>query len=91
MVMKQMQLHSQTSQYGTLSRGGRLLPEETKARLRDVLAEIRSGGFAKEWTEERQQGYPNFKRLREAAQEHEINRAEVLSREMVDRAGIDEE
>lgn len=90
-IVNQMQLHSQTSQYGTLSRGPRLLPEETKQKLREVLDEIRSGGFAKEWTEERQQGYPRFKRLHEEAQEHEINRAEILSREMVDRAGIDEE
>ncbi len=89
-IVNQMQLHSQTSQYGTLSRGPRLLPEETKQKLQEVLAEIRSGDFAKEWTEERQQGYPNFKRLRKEAQEHEINRAEILSREMVDRAGIGE-
>ncbi len=90
-VINQMRLHSQTSQYGTLSRGERMLPEETRARLREALRTIRSGSFAQEWTQEQQRGYPLFEQLRRTASAHSINAAEVLGREMLQRAGLDDE
>ncbi|MFQ5789792.1 MAG: ketol-acid reductoisomerase [Acidobacteriota bacterium] len=90
-IIDQMGLHSQTSQYGTLSRGPRMLPDAVKERMRGVLEEIRSDSFAKEWTEEQKQGYPAFERLRDQARGHAINRAEGLIREMMKRAGLDEE
>jgi ketol-acid reductoisomerase len=87
-VINQMRLHSHTSQYGTLSRGPRMLPDETRERLRAALDEIRSGRFAAEWTREQEQGYPRFNELRHAADTHDINRAERLGREMLQRAGL---
>lgn len=90
-VIRQMRLHSQTSQYGTLSRGGRMLGEDGREKLRQALAEIRSGRFAEEWTREQEDGYPAFQRLRREAAEHEINRAERLGREMLERAALDDE
>jgi ketol-acid reductoisomerase len=90
-VINQLRLHSQTSQYGTLSRGPRMLPDETRDRLRAALDEIRSGRFATEWTHEQEQGYPRFAELRRSAQAHDINRAEVLGREMLQRAGLDDD
>ena len=56
-LFRQMRLHSQTSQYGTLSRSSRMLPEEAKARFREALEEIRSGRFQREWTKEQEGGY----------------------------------
>jgi ketol-acid reductoisomerase len=90
-IIEQMRLHSHTSQYGTLSRGPRMLPEEARNRLRNALQEIRSGSFAKEWTREQEKGYPNFGRLRREAAEHAINAAEALAREMLKRSGLDED
>jgi ketol-acid reductoisomerase len=90
-VIAQMRLHSQTSQYGTLSRGARMLGEEGREKLRQALAEIRSGRFAEEWSKEQADGYPLFSRLRQAAQEHDINRAEALGREMVTTGGLRDE
>jgi ketol-acid reductoisomerase len=87
-LIEQMRLHSQTSQYGTLSRGPRMLPEEARERLRDALREIRSGSFATEWSAEQAGGYRRFDALREAARAHEINRAEVLGRELLQRSGV---
>lgn len=87
-IIKQMRLHSQTSQYGTLSRGPRMLPEATRERLREALREIRSGRFAEEWTKEQADGYPTFRALREAAERHGINHAESLAQEMLRRAGV---
>jgi ketol-acid reductoisomerase len=87
-IVNQMRFHSQTSQYGTLSRAPRMLPDDVKVRLREALEEIRSGRFAAEWAQEQAAGYPNFQRLREAAEAHEINRAEKFSRNMLERAGM---
>ena len=87
-VVKQMRLHSQTSQYGTLSRGAAMLPDEARQRLRAALDGIRSGRFAREWSEEQARGYPGFGELRRAAEAHDINRAEVLGREMLARARV---
>ena len=76
----QMHLHSRTSQYGTLSRGPRVLPESMKRTFRRVLEEIRSGRFAREWRREQEAGYPNFRRLWEEAQAHPMNAAEEPGR-----------
>jgi ketol-acid reductoisomerase len=87
-VIEQMRLHSQTSQYGTLSRGPRMLPDETRERLREALREIRSGAFAAEWRAEQEGGYQRFEALRRAARAHGINQAEVLGRKLLARSGV---
>ncbi|MEE9301569.1 MAG: ketol-acid reductoisomerase [Alphaproteobacteria bacterium] len=84
----QMRLHSQTSQYGTLSRAERMLPDEDRARFREALEDIRSGRFAKEWTAEQESGYPKFKELRARATEHSLNEAEQLALEAMKRSGL---
>ena len=88
-LFRQMRLHSQTSQYGTLSRGPRMLPDEAKARFRQALEEIRSGAFAREWTEEQERWYPAFEELRKRASEHSLNEAEALALEIMKRTGIE--
>ena len=88
-LFRQMRLHSQTSQYGTLSRAKRMLPDEAKAGFRQALEEIRSGAFAREWTEEQERGYPVFEDLRKRASEHPVNEAEALALEIMKRTGIE--
>jgi ketol-acid reductoisomerase len=88
-LFRQMRLHSQTSQYGTLSRAARMLPEETRERFRNALGEIRSGAFAREWTAEQEKGYPEFEGLRRDAAEHPLNRAEELALAIRKRTGIE--
>lgn len=61
---RQMSLHSQTSQYGTLSRADRFADLDVGARMRAVIGEIRGGSFAKEWAAERAAGYPRLAELR---------------------------
>jgi ketol-acid reductoisomerase len=63
---KQWQLHSPTSQYGTMSRAERFADLDTPERMRAALDEIASGVFAKEWAAERAAGYPRFRALKEA-------------------------
>jgi len=52
-MLKQMDFHSRTSQYGSMTRGARFLALDgpIKEKMGDVLEEIRSGAFAKEWSD----------------------------------------
>ncbi len=54
---------SNTAEYGDLTRGPRIITEQTKAEMKKILAEITSGQFAKEWVAEYQSGMKNFNAL----------------------------
>ena len=55
---------SNTAEYGDLTRGKRVINEETKAAMKEILEEIQSGKFAREWIAENKAGGENFDRLR---------------------------
>ena len=57
---------SNTAEYGDLTRGSRIIPEQTKAEMKKILAEIKSGEFAKEWVNEYQGGLKKFNQLYKA-------------------------
>jgi len=81
---KQMRLHSQTSQYGTLSRA-RAVPfaKQMRAFMKSALARIRDGRFDREWRREQAAGYPVFKKLRAEADAHPLNQAEAEMRRLM--------
>jgi len=54
---------SNTAEYGDLSRGPRIVTDQTKAEMKKILGEITSGAFAKEWVEEYKGGLKNFNAL----------------------------
>jgi ketol-acid reductoisomerase len=54
---------SGTALYGGLTRGKRLVTDETRRTLDEMLAEIRSGAFAEEWRAEHAAGRPELERL----------------------------
>jgi len=56
---------SNTAEYGDLTRGPRIITQQTKAEMKKILSEITSGQFAKEWVAEYQGGMKNFKSLYE--------------------------
>ncbi len=56
---------SNTAEYGDLSRGPRIITDQTKAEMKKILDEITSGQFAKEWVGEFQNGMKNFNALYE--------------------------
>ncbi len=63
---------SNTAEYGDITRGPRLITDETKAEMRKILAEIQTGKFAREFIGEHQAGMPTLKASRRLAAEHEI-------------------
>ena len=66
---------SNTAEYGDLTRGSRLITDETRRTMREILAEIRSGAFAKEWIAEYRSGGAKFRALHEADVDTEFERA----------------
>jgi len=63
---------SDTAEYGDLTRGGRIVTDETREAMDKLLVDIQSGSFAKEWVSEADAGAPNFQRLRSDAAAHPI-------------------
>jgi len=57
---------SDTAEYGDLTRGPRIVNDETKKEMKNILKEVQSGKFAKEWIEENKKGRPNFNKLSKA-------------------------
>ncbi len=63
---------SNTAEYGDLTRGPRIINEQTKAEMKKILDEICSGQFAKEWINEVHTGKKNFNALYEMDHDHKI-------------------
>ena len=63
---------SDTAEYGDLTRGPRIVNAETKAEMKRILEEIRSGKFAEEWIAENRNGRPNYTSLKEAGSQHQV-------------------
>jgi ketol-acid reductoisomerase len=70
---------SNTAEYGDMTRGNRIIGEETRAAMKQVLKEIQSGDFAREWIAENRAGQENFKRMREEQAGHQV---EVVGKEL---------
>ncbi len=63
---------SNTAEYGDLTRGPRVVGDETKAEMKRILSQIQDGTFAREWIEENKQGGKKFAALREAERKHPV-------------------
>jgi ketol-acid reductoisomerase len=63
---------SNTAEYGDLTRGRRIITEDTRKEMRKILAEIQNGEFAKEWLSENQVGRPQFNALERRDAEHKV-------------------
>ena len=63
---------SNTAQYGDLTRGPRVIGEESYIAMEEILAEIQSGKFAREWMLENMANRPVFNALTKADEEHLI-------------------
>jgi len=63
---------SNTAEYGDYASGPRIVDASVKARMKDVLDDIQSGRFVKDWMTECSAGQPSFKAMRRRAAEHQI-------------------
>ena len=74
---------SNTAEYGDLTRGPRIINEDTRQEMRQILDEIVSGEFAREWILENQAGRPVFNALQKADHEHLIEKTGAKLRKMM--------
>src|SRR5690349_6500833 len=63
---------SNTAEYGDLTRGKRVISDETRKAMKQILADIQSGDFAREWIAENRAGQENFKRMREEQADSQV-------------------
>jgi ketol-acid reductoisomerase len=63
---------SNTAEYGDLTRGRRIITDDTRAEMRRILNEIQSGQFAKEFLTENLVGRPTFTALERRDAEHKV-------------------
>ncbi len=74
---------SDTAEYGDVTRGPRIVTEDTRATMRDILSEIQTGAFAREWMAEVADGTPNLLASRRAVADHEVERVGRSLRNMM--------
>ena len=74
---------SDTAEWGDYVAGDRLITEETKYQMSQLLKEIQSGEFARRWIEENETGRPEFNRRRRSEQDHLIEEVGVKLRGMM--------
>ena len=76
---------SDTAEYGDLTRGPKVVDDHVRENMRRLLADIREGGFAREWIEEMDAGEPHLRELRERAADERIETVGTELRSLMHR------
>jgi ketol-acid reductoisomerase len=79
-MLRQMDYHSHTSQYGTITRSAKFSDVDLKSRMQQILHEIQDGTFAKEWSAEQERGAEILERVREMRAHLPMNEWETRAR-----------
>ncbi len=74
---------SDTAEYGDLTRGPRVIDEHVQENLDEILEEIQTGEFAREWINENQANRPAYTKLRERDMDHEVEKVGEELRSMM--------
>lgn len=74
---------SDTAEHGDYTAGPRLITEETKYEMSQMLKEIQDGSYAKDWIEENKNGRPWFNQQRRLGQDHLIEKVGAELRQMM--------
>ncbi len=74
---------SDTAEYGDYTRGRRIINEETRMEMAEILREIQEGEFARDWILENKAGRPGFLARRRHEAEHPINEVGRTLRKMM--------
>lgn len=74
---------SDTAEYGDMTRGRRVINEDTREEMRQILEEIRSGEFAREWILENMAGRPVYNAIKRMDSEHLIEQVGKQLRSMM--------
>ena len=78
---------SNTAKYGDVTRGPRIINEDVKKRMEEILKEIQTGQFAREWILENKVGRPVFNALLKRDEDHPVERVGRRLRSMMSWIG----
>ena len=73
---------SNTAEYGGRTRGKKIITEQTRKNMKQMLEDVKSGKFAEEWIAEKDAGIPNLRRMREEGAEMQIEKVGAKLRKM---------
>jgi ketol-acid reductoisomerase len=74
---------SDTAEHGDYSSGRRVITEETRKEMREILTDIQEGIYAHNWIEENKNGRPWFNEMRKKEQEQQLEEVGAKLREMM--------
>ena len=74
---------SDTAEYGDYTRGPRIVTDETRAQMKEILGEIQSGAFANEWLAQAREGAPYLLEQRETNRHHPVEEVGAELRNMM--------
>ena len=73
-IAKMHQFISETAKYGNLTRGPRVVNEETRKVMKKILSEIQNGEFARDWILEYMAGRPSYYKMLEKQKLHPVEK-----------------
>ncbi len=82
-LAKMHEFISETAIYGDLTSGPRIINDETRARMREVLSDIQSGKFARDWVAENQSGKAQYDKMLATDLAHPIEKTGKELRELM--------
>ena len=65
---------SNNAEYGDYTRGPQIIDSNVKNKMKEILAQIQNGSYAKEFMDEFTNGCKNFNELRKASESHQIEK-----------------
>jgi len=74
---------SNTAEYGEYISGKKIIDSKTKERMKEILKDIQSGKFTKQWMEENKNGQKNFIKMRKELAEHPIEKVGKKLRDLM--------
>src|ERR1700674_1239402 len=74
---------SDTAEHGDYTGGPRIVTDETRKAMKQLLDDVRSGKYAKAWIAENEAGRPTFNKLRQADRDHQIEQVGARLRQMM--------
>ncbi len=81
---------SNTAEYGDYTRGPRIVDDQVRGHMKEILAEIQSGEFAREWIQESGSGGQRFAQLRRRLQQSEIERTGQRVQQIISGKPVEE-
>jgi len=74
---------SDTAEHGDYTGGPKIVTDETRRAMQQMLDDIQSGRYAKGWIAENEAGRPSFNKLREVDRHHQIEQVGARLRQMM--------